>query len=110
MKSGVRYNSLQTLAYSQVADSMNISLPGELEQFVENQVSLGAYSTPSEVVGDALRLLQLHDRERQALVDDLRKNVAVGIDQLDRGDTVSAAEVFAELRERNARVQAGARP
>ena len=63
-----------------------------------------------DVVGDALRLLQLHDRDRHALVEDLRMKVAAGLQQLDRGDSASAAEVFAELRERNVRFQANARP
>jgi antitoxin ParD1/3/4 len=89
---------------------MNILLPADLELFVEKQVSLGAYSTPSDVVGDALRLLRLHDRERQALVEDLRTKVAAGVEQLDHGDLVPSEEVFAELRERNARVQPNVRP
>lgn len=85
---------------------MEISLSPEFKQFIEGQVALGAYATPSEVVGDALRLLQLHDRERETLVGDLRQKIAVGIEQLDRGETVEAGEVFSELRRRNAQYQA----
>ena len=70
---------------------------------------MGAYATPSEVVGDALRLLQLHDRERETLIGDLRQKIAVGLEQLERGESVSADEVFAELRHRNAQRQAPSR-
>jgi len=90
--------------------TMNVSIPSDLQQFIESQVSLGAYATASEVVGDALRLLQLHDRERQALVDDLRRKVVAGIEQLNNGDSISAAEVFDELRARNAQLKSAARP
>ena len=84
---------------------MEVSISSEFQQFIERQVSLGAYTTPSEVIGDALRLLQLHDREREALVNDLRQKIAVGIEQLDRGDSIGAGEVFDELRRRNAQLQ-----
>lgn len=82
---------------------MDLSLPGDLEQFVEQQVAVGAYSSPSEVVGDALRLMQLHERERAALVEDLRQKIAVGVGQLERGQSISADDVYAELKQRNAR-------
>lgn len=88
---------------------MEISLSPEIKQFIEGQLALGAYTTPSEVVGDALRLLQLHDREREALVSDLRQKITVGLEQIDRGETVEAAEVFDELRRRNAQSQAKGR-
>ncbi|MEG4489634.1 type II toxin-antitoxin system ParD family antitoxin [Microcoleus sp. D2_18a_B4] len=43
---------------------MNISLTPELEQFVRSTVKNGRYSSASEVVGAALRLL----KEREILV------------------------------------------
>jgi antitoxin ParD1/3/4 len=94
---------------------VEVSISSEFQQFIERQVSLGAYTTPSEVVGDALRLLQLHDREREALFNDLRQKIAIGVEQLDRGDSrdrgdsIDAGEVFNELRRRNAQLQAKSR-
>ncbi|HEX6963295.1 MAG TPA: type II toxin-antitoxin system ParD family antitoxin [Lacipirellula sp.] len=88
---------------------MEVSISSELQPFIEKQVATGAYATASEVVGDELRLLQLHEREREELVGDLRKKIAVGLEQLDRGESVDSAEVFAELRSRNAQFQDGAR-
>jgi hypothetical protein len=37
----------------------------------------------------------------------LREKLALGLQQLDRGESISAAEVFAELRQRNAAIAAG---
>ena len=83
---------------------MNVILPSCLQQFVDTQVACGAYDSPSEVVGDALRLLRLHEKERAALLAAYREEVTVGIAELDRGESVPAEDVFQELRQRNARM------
>ena len=41
--------------------TLNVSLPIELGQFVEGAVKSGRYSSASEVVRAALRLLQEHE-------------------------------------------------
>jgi putative addiction module CopG family antidote len=38
--------------------SLNVSLTGQLSDFIEGQVASGRYRTGSEVVRDALRLLE----------------------------------------------------
>jgi antitoxin ParD1/3/4 len=43
---------------------MNVSLTAELEKFVSAKVDSGRYSSASEVVREALRLLEEHDQER----------------------------------------------
>ena len=45
---------------------MNVSLSVELERFVRENVSSGRYRSASEVVRDALRLLQENENERRA--------------------------------------------
>jgi len=44
---------------------MNVSLSAELERFVRERVSSGRYRSASELVRDALRLLQEAERERE---------------------------------------------
>ena len=62
---------------------MQISLPPELEKFVEEEVRAGEYATPDDVVEDALQLL----RHLPAWTEEeLRREIAVGIKQLDRGE------------------------
>ena len=41
---------------------MNVSLTPELEKFVSTKVSTGRYNSASEVVREALRLLEENDR------------------------------------------------
>ena len=57
---------------------IHVSIPTEFEPFVEGVVQEGAYHNPTEVVGEALRLLA---RREQLLHD-----VKAGVEQLDRGE------------------------
>lgn len=60
--------------------TMNVSLPKEMLDFVENEVEQGDYSSSSEVVRDALRLLQ-HDKARQQeKLAILQREINIGID------------------------------
>ena len=43
---------------------MNVSLTSELEKFVSAKVDSGRYNSASEVVREALRLLEEHDQAR----------------------------------------------
>ena len=45
---------------------MNVSLTPELDRFVAGKVESGRYNSASEVVREALRLLEEHDRARSA--------------------------------------------
>lgn len=86
---------------------MNVSLTPELEGFVQEQVESGLYQSASEVVRESLRLLQERKQDRQARLEVLRKEIAVGLEQLDRGEGVSLDEVVVELRERNRKFSEG---
>lgn len=75
---------------------MNVSLTPQLEAFVEAKLATGRYQTASEVVRDALRLLEEQDHLRAVQIDELRKQIAVGLDQLDRGQRSPFDEAAAE--------------
>jgi len=76
---------------------MNVSLTPELERFIADQVEAGRYRSESEVVRDALRLLQEKEAEREARLDALRKAVGVGLVELERGEGLNAEDVFADV-------------
>jgi antitoxin ParD1/3/4 len=78
---------------------MNVSLTPELEQLVHEKVKSGRYLSASEVVREALRLLEERDQIRETRLEALRKEIAVGIEQGDRGEVFDGEEVFRELRE-----------
>lgn len=65
---------------------MNVSLTQELEALVKQKVRSGLYQSASEVIREGLRLLRERDELRECRLAELRKEIAVGIDQADRGD------------------------
>ena len=77
---------------------MNISLTKELEEFVTSKVGSGRYLSASEVVRAGLRLLEHEEELLELQRIELRKAIAVGVAQLDRGEAVSGAEVFEKAR------------
>ncbi|MBO1350703.1 MAG: type II toxin-antitoxin system ParD family antitoxin [Hormoscilla sp. GUM202] len=78
---------------------MNIYLTPELEQFVQSTVHSGRYSDASEVVRTALRLLEEREMERLVRLEELRKEIAIGIECSDRGEVFDGEEVLRELRQ-----------
>jgi antitoxin ParD1/3/4 len=64
---------------------MNISLTQELERFVTKKVQSGMYHSASEVVREGLRLLKEQDEVRQLRLKELRKEIAVGIEDIEQG-------------------------
>jgi len=64
---------------------MNVSLTPQLEKLVRKKVASGRYNSASEVVREALRLLEEH-RLREMRLEELRKEIAVGLEQLERGE------------------------
>jgi antitoxin ParD1/3/4 len=67
---------------------MNISLTPELEQLVHDKVKSGLYNSASEVVREALRLLQERDELRRLRLEELKRQIKVGIEDLDAGRSV----------------------
>jgi antitoxin ParD1/3/4 len=63
--------------------AMNVSLTPELEAMIRQQVDSGRYNNASEVVREALRLLDEHQR-----VQHLRSLLAVGLEKAQRGELV----------------------
>lgn len=66
---------------------MNVSLTPELEKLVNDKVASGMYHSASEVVREALRLLKEQDALKQLRLEELRKEIHLGIEQADRRQT-----------------------
>jgi antitoxin ParD1/3/4 len=77
---------------------MNVSLTPQLEEMVNKKVASGRYNSASEVVREALRLLEDQDRLREMRIAELRKEIAIGLEQLDRGEYVEYDEASLKRR------------
>jgi antitoxin ParD1/3/4 len=66
--------------------NMNVSLTDELAKFVKAKVAAGRYSTSSEVVREALRLMEKIERREAERMQSLRRAWRDGIDSGDGGE------------------------
>jgi len=82
--------------------TLNVNLTPELEALVRDKVATGRYSSASEVVREALRLMEQQDRMQQVKLDQLRRDVQAGIDSGDAG-TLDAGEIKRRGRARLAK-------
>lgn len=65
------------------------------EQFIKAQIESGRYSNASDIVRDALRLLEEREQLRQLQIDQLKQQIQQGIDS---GPGIPAEDVFDRLR------------
>jgi antitoxin ParD1/3/4 len=68
-----------------IMPTRNINLTEHFDHFVERQVSSGRYSNASEIVREALRLLEEQEQERRAKLTVLRQAAKQGFDEIDQG-------------------------
>ena len=81
---------------------MNVSLTPELEKFVATKVESGRYNSASEVVREALRLLEEHDSARAAQLAEFNGELGRRLASLDRGETVDPVASRARLQRKSA--------
>ena len=80
---------------------MNVSLTPELEKFVNDRVETGRYNSASEVVREALRLLEERDLARTAQLAGFNQELGRRLDKLDRGQHVEPGEARARLQRKS---------
>ena len=78
--------------------TVNISLTPELGAFLQSRVKSGRYQTTSEVVREALRLLERQEQDREQALRQLKTKLERGAAQAARGELLDGDQVFEELR------------
>jgi antitoxin ParD1/3/4 len=66
----------------------NINLTDYFVTFIERRIASGRYGNASEVVREALRLLEKQEKEREQKLKLLRKAVKEGLDSIDQGQGI----------------------
>jgi antitoxin ParD1/3/4 len=88
---------------------MNVSLTPELKQFIQTQIESGKFSSAEEVVIAGIKLLEERERIYKERFEELKKEIAIGIEAAERGECLDGREVIEQLRQKNqARKQAQA--
>lgn len=81
---------------------MNVHLGAAFDEFVAGLLKGGYYQTQSEVLREGLRLLKEREEIKRLRLAELRKEIALGGEQADRGQFVDGPAVFAKIRKRSA--------
>ncbi len=82
---------------------MNVSLTPTLEDLINRKVASGLYNSASEVVREGLRLLEERDQRRELRLQELKKQIAAGVEQIEGGqyteyDSDSLNEMFDQVK------------
>ncbi len=75
---------------------MYIQIKPELEQFIQAQLASGRFASADDVINEAFQLLQ----EREQRIEELRQKIAVGTEQIAKGQVTDGEVVFAKFQEK----------
>jgi len=73
---------------------MNVQLTPEVEELVQSRLKSGRYNSASEVVREALGLMEERDQILAARKDEVQGKIAEGLQSLGRGKGVDGEAVF----------------
>jgi antitoxin ParD1/3/4 len=76
---------------------MNVNLTPALEKLVLGKVKTGRYNSASEVVREALRLMEQRDEDRKHQLTGLRHKIDAGLHSLDQGKGIDGPTFFESL-------------
>lgn len=76
---------------------MNVSLTPELENLVHVKVASGRYTSASEVIREALRLMEQRDNVQELHREQIRRKIAAGAASLRAGEGADGEDVFARI-------------
>jgi len=85
---------------------INVNLTPFLEEMVRQKVKSGLYTSASEVVCEALRLMEEQDSLRKAKLDTLRQDIRAGIES-GTANAWDAEEIKKTVRKRRTATKAG---
>jgi antitoxin ParD1/3/4 len=76
---------------------MSITLTPEQEQLIQAKLATGRYANVTEIIADALQLLEKRDRYDR-WVEEVRAKIDTAAAQLDRGEGVDGETAIAQIR------------
>ncbi len=76
---------------------MTVELGSDAEARIQERIKSGRFATPNDVVLAGLHLLDKREQERADDLVALRRSIARGFEELDRGEGADGEAFFAEL-------------
>jgi antitoxin ParD1/3/4 len=76
---------------------MNVSLNPHFDAFIQSQIDSGRYHSASEVVREALRLLEERQHLYERKLEALKRDIQEGLDSFEQHGGIDGEEFFAQL-------------
>jgi antitoxin ParD1/3/4 len=67
---------------------MDITLPPGLEKVIEAEIASGRYESANAVIAEGLRLLHERDASYETRREELVREIAIGLEQVERGEVM----------------------
>jgi antitoxin ParD1/3/4 len=75
-------------------------LTAEQERFIAERMNRGGHSSPEKILDEGLNLIRAKEEYQGRLVE-LRREIQIGIDQINRGEILDGKVVFDRLLAKN---------
>ena len=75
---------------------MTVTLTTDQEKFIAERMNRGGHSSPEKIVDEGLKLIRAKEEYQGRLVE-LRREIQIGIDQVNRGEVLDGKVVFDRL-------------
>jgi antitoxin ParD1/3/4 len=79
---------------------MTVTLTTEQEKFIAEQLKSGHYRSADDVVAQSLGMLRAQEGFIREHVTELREKIAVGVEQIRRGQTIDGKTAIQKLRKK----------
>lgn len=79
---------------------MTITLGPEYEQLITQAIETGAYQSPEEVIGRALKLLHSEYTWAHGQPDEVEEKINRAFEQFERGEFLTSEESIADMERR----------
>jgi antitoxin ParD1/3/4 len=86
---------------------MTVTLTPELEQFIAEQLKTGHYQSADDLITQSVGMLRAQESFIESHKAELREKIAVGLDQIRKGQVVDGRLAIRSLREKLRRREAG---
>jgi len=79
---------------------MSILLSPQHEQFVLSKIQSGRYADVDEVIAVAFQLLEEQEQEYTLWLEETRKKVEIGLEEIERGSVLDTEVVINQLKDK----------
>jgi antitoxin ParD1/3/4 len=79
---------------------MTVTLTPELEQFIAEQLKSGHYRSADDLITQSVGMLRAQEKFIEDHKVELREKIAVGLDQIKKGQVVDARAATQNIREK----------